>query len=173
MGRDKALIEIAGVPLLQQICQAALQCASPVYVVTAWGDRYRSFLPPACVLVPETNAQGPLIGFAHGLIQVQTEWVLLLACDLPRLQGEPLQQWAKELSKVPQDTIALLPKSQKGWEPLCGFYRRDCITTLQNFVDCGGRSFQKWLAEQSVQELRLANHHLLFNCNTQTDLENV
>lgn len=173
MGRDKALIEITGAPLLQQVCEAALLCASPVYVVSAWGDRYRSFLPQTCILITETDPQGPLVGFAQGLACVQTEWVLLLACDLPRLQGEPLQQWAKELSNVPPETIALLPKSQKGWEPLCGFYRRDCMTTLQNFIDRGGRSFQKWLAEQPVQELLLANQQMLFNCNTQSDLENV
>ncbi|MBD0362845.1 MAG: NTP transferase domain-containing protein, partial [Coleofasciculus sp. C3-bin4] len=36
MGRDKALITLQGVPLLRQVCEVALNCASPVYVVTSW-----------------------------------------------------------------------------------------------------------------------------------------
>ena len=170
MGRDKALIEISGVPLLRQVCEAALYCTHQIYVVTAWGDRYRSILPPHCHLITDLQ-QGPLVGFAQGLAQTQTDWVLLLACDLPRLQGETLQSWIAELETISPDTIALLPRSQKGWEPLCGFYRRQCFCELQPFIAQGGRSFQSWLVNQRVQELRLENREILFNCNTPQDLE--
>ena len=90
MGRDKALIEISGVPLLRRVCEAALGCTDQVYVVTAWGDRYLAIVPPSCHLIADLQ-QGPLVGFAQGLIPIQTDWVLLLACDLPRLRGEDLQ----------------------------------------------------------------------------------
>ena len=67
MGRDKALIEISGVPLLRRVCEAALGCTDQVYVVTAWGDRYRALVPPGCHLIADLQ-QGPLVGFAQGLI---------------------------------------------------------------------------------------------------------
>jgi molybdopterin-guanine dinucleotide biosynthesis protein A len=169
MGHDKALIEISGVPLLRQVCDAALHCAHQVYVVS-WNDRYRAILPPNCHLIADTQ-QGPLVGFAQGLTHIQTDWVLLLACDLPRLRGEDLQSLIIELETIAPDAIALLPHSQKGWEPLCGFYRRTCLFELQNFIAQGGRSFQSWLANQSVQELRLENRDVLFNCNNPKDLE--
>lgn len=171
MGQDKALIEVSGVPLLRRVCEAALHCTDQVYVVTAWSDRHRSILPPHCHLIADIRRQGPLVGFAHGLAQTQTDWVLLLACDLPRLQGETLQSWTAELETISADTIALLPRSQKGWEPLCGFYRRQCLSNLQDFIQQGRRSFQSWLATQRVQELRLENREILFNCNTPQDLE--
>lgn len=170
MGHDKALIKISGVPLLRRVCKAALHCTDQVYVVTAWGDRYRAVVPPDCHLIADIQ-QGPLVGFAQGLTHIQTDWVLLLACDLPRLQGETLQSWTAELKTISPDTIALLPHSQKGWEPLCGFYRRQCLSELQPFIDQGGRSFQSWLTHQQVQELRLENREILFNCNTPQDLE--
>ncbi|PSB18007.1 molybdenum cofactor guanylyltransferase [Phormidesmis priestleyi ULC007] len=170
MGRDKALIKISGVPLLRRVCEAALHCTNQIYVVTAWSDRYRAVVPPHCHLIVDIQ-QGPLVGFAQGLTYIQTDWVLLLACDLPRLRGETLQSWTAELETISPDTIALLPHSQKGWEPLCGFYRRQCLSELQQFIDQGGRSFQSWLANQQVQELRLENREILFNCNTPQDLE--
>ena len=171
MGHDKALIKVSGVPLLRRVCEAALHCTKQVYVVTAWVDRHRPILPPHCHLIVDIHRQGPLVGFTHGLAQTQTDWVLLLACDLPRLQGETLQLWTAELETLSPDTIALLPYSQKGWEPLCGFYRRRCLSDLQQFVNQGRRSFQSWLSNQQVQELRLENREILLNCNTPQDLE--
>jgi len=181
MGRDKALIEIQGSPLIRQVCRVAQSCASQVYVVTPWPERYQEVLQetPGIELVREvplageTKPHGPLVGFAQGLALVQTEWVLLLACDLPRLSTEVLQAWVGQLVERTNDTvsIALLPHSPKGWEPLCGFYRRQCLPLLTEYINQGGRSFQGWLAQHPVQELSLINRDSLFNCNTPTDLE--
>lgn len=188
MGRDKALIPLQGVPLLQQVCEVALNCTSEVYVVTFWPDRYRDILPNGCRLIQEvslpgeTESHGPLVGFAQGLAQVETDWVLLLACDLPQLQVKVLQDWAAGLEKTGNDAIAqsaltkpiaLLPRQAKGWEPLCGFYRRQCLPMLTEFIQAGGRSFQRWLAKHSVQELPVTDTQLFFNCNTPADLERI
>lgn len=177
MGRDKALLVLQGVPLLRRVCEVALRCASQVYVVTPWPARYQDILPDTCRIIQEvplpgeTESHGPLVGFAQGLAQVETDWVLLLACDLPQLQVEVLQQWASELEKTAEDAIALLPRHSKGWEPLCGFYRHQCLPMLTEFINQGGRSFQRWLAQHRVQELPVSNAQVLFNCNTPEDLK--
>lgn len=176
MGQDKALIAIQGVPLLQQVCEVALKCTAKVYVVTPWQERYQDIIPSACFVIrefnlSETQRHGPLVGFAQGLAQIETDWVLLLACDLPQLQVEVLQLWAKELENVPQDAIAYLSKQAKGWEPLCGFYRRQCLPKLTEYINAGGRSFQGWLSQNIVQELPINDTKIFFNCNTPADLE--
>jgi molybdopterin-guanine dinucleotide biosynthesis protein A len=111
------------------------------------------------------------VGFAQGLAQVKTDWVLLLACDLAQLQVEVLQSWAMKLENVPQGAIALLSRQPKGWEPLCGFYRRHCLPMLTQFIDEGGRSFQRWLSQHPVQELPVSDTEIFFNCNTPSDLK--
>lgn len=179
MGQDKALIHLQGIPLLRRVCEVAFNCASQVYVVTPWPDRYQEILPDACRLIQEvplpgeTAPHGPLVGFAQGLAQIETNWVLLLACDLPQLQVKVLQDWATELDKTEENTIALLPRQSKGWEPLCGFYRRQCLPLLTQFINEGGRSFQPWLAQHPVQELAINDTQLLLNCNTPADLESL
>jgi molybdenum cofactor guanylyltransferase len=98
--------------------------------------------------------------------------VLLLACDLPQLQAEVLETWAAELSNA-QGAIALLPKNPEGWwEPLCGFYRRDSLASLEAYVAGGGRSFQRWIKQQGsrVGELEVSHQEMLLNCNTPEDL---
>jgi molybdopterin-guanine dinucleotide biosynthesis protein A len=176
MGTDKALIEINGVPLLARVCSIASQCVSQVYVVTPRIEKYEAILPAECrllreeLLPGEMKTQGPLVGFASGLKRVKAEWVLLLACDLPKLEVAELQQWIEYLPDVAPDEIALLPKNNKGWEPLCGFYRRSCLPLLIDFIDRGGRSFQNWLVFHPVAQLPINNFHILFNCNTPEDL---
>lgn len=183
MGRDKALIPIDGIPLLQRVCEVALHCTPIVYVITFQPETYRAIVPQTCcllqeqTLIGETEPHGPLVGFAQALEAIhrdgmQTEWVLLLACDLPRLSGETLHHWVKELETA-GNAIALLPQAKKGWEPLCGFYRVSCLARLKTAIARGDRSFQHWLAQESVQELPVENEPMLFNCNTPEDLENM
>ncbi|WP_227498612.1 molybdenum cofactor guanylyltransferase [Synechococcus sp. PCC 7336] len=170
MGRDKALLPVNGLPLLQQVCRVASACTQTTYVVTPWPDRYRH-LPLGGQFIPEDpdTACGPLAGFALGLQQVTADWVLLLACDLPCLDADSLRQGIAQLDRVGDDRIALLHRSERGWEPLCGFYRTSCLASVQAFLHEGGRSFQMWLAGESPQEWDINKPQLFFNCNTPAD----
>ena len=125
------------------------------------------------------GAHGPLVGFYQGLSQItnnaaqtsSVDWLLLLACDLPNLQPDVIHGWCGRLAETPLSTVALLPSHPtKGWHPLCGFYRHRCLESLKTFIDKGGRSFQKWLANEDVQPLPVSNPAVLFNCNTPEDL---
>ncbi|ACK64288.1 molybdopterin-guanine dinucleotide biosynthesis protein A [Rippkaea orientalis PCC 8801] len=171
MGEDKALILIQGVPLLARIATIGQQCTSEVYIITPWIDRYQSFIPPECHLIrEETPGQGPLVGFFQALNYIKTDWILLLACDLPNLTKIEVQRWLDGLENVPEDAIAFLPKNSHGWEPLCGFYRYRCLNSLDKFIQAGGRSFQKWLKEHPIEKLIVSDPQILLNCNTPDDL---
>lgn len=174
MGQDKALLTIKTLPLLAQICLVAKDCAAEVYVVAPWTQKYQDILPPGCRLIEEklvlnTRSNTPLIGFAQGLKYVNTEWVLLLPCDLPQLYTSQVKQWSQTLATVLPSEIATLPRHSKGWEPLCGFYRSSCSSSLQTYIDQGGKSFQSWLNQHSVKELTISDRTCLFNCNTPND----
>ena len=173
MGQDKALINFKDRPLLTQICTLAQECATQVYVVTPWLEKYQDILPRNCQLIHEEVNQGPLMGFAVGLPSIKQEWVLLLACDLPLLTTSTIKQWCQYLPTVPHSTIALLPRSNSFWEPLCGFYRRSCLPLLQEYLQQGGKSFQSWLSHHQVQELPVSDRQVLFNCNTPEDLDKI
>lgn len=172
MGQDKALIVFDGLPLLTRTCQVGQAIAAQIYVITPWPERYQAIIPTSCQLLQETQQhQGPLVGFAQALPQVKTEWVLLLACDLPHLTPTALQDWTVSLEKFNSDAIALLPRSSKGWEPLSGFYRVSCFPLLQNYIAQGGKSFQGWLSQHPVAELLTHDQKVLLNCNTPEELQ--
>lgn len=178
MGRDKALLKLGKDTLLSHVCSVARECTAQTYVISPWIEKYQHFLSPGCQPVKEqlvlnATSNTPLIGFAQGIKLVKTEWVLLLACDLPHLSSSQVKQWLLALTTVLPAEIALLPRSPKGWEPLCGFYRRDCASFLEEYIQGGGRSFQKWLQGHDIRELVISDRHCLFNCNTPEDWESV
>lgn len=176
MGQDKALLTIGKQTLLSYVCNVAQESANWVYIVTPWVEKYHQIVEhPTVDLLQETlvdsNAKSncPLIGFYQGLQQVKTEWVLLLACDLPRINSAAIKSWSESLANLPQEAIALLPRSSKGWEPLCGFYRSNCRSSIKEYLDRGGRAFQPWLQKNQVIELVVRDRSVLFNCNTPDD----
>jgi molybdenum cofactor guanylyltransferase len=183
MGVDKATISIDGIPLIRRIYNVVAACSDNstmlehrIYVVTPWAERYQPILPVSCLFVTEQPPdRGPLIGFVASLAEITSDWVLLLACDLPNLSTPAIQGWIDELANVPSQSMAYLPRNLegKGWEPLCGFYRRSCLLSLLAYIETGGRSFQGWLANCPVSELSIADRQLLFNCNTPANLATV
>lgn len=203
MGTDKALILWNGEPMLAKVCRAALGCCEDVSVLTPWPDRYRKpletgFLAQTPSSQPNSDernpvsdirwleesrpGRGPLLALAEGWEQIlilasesgdDTEWLLLLGCDLPLLQPEILRRWASQLPSLPSHILALVPQREERWEPLCGFYRRPALEHLKEFIAAGGRtSLQKWLAILPVQPLILAQTEaqMLLNCNRPNDL---
>jgi molybdenum cofactor guanylyltransferase len=126
-----------------------------------------------CPVVLDRRTEGPLVGFAQGLATVETDWVLLLSCDLPNLDAATIASWIEDLDAIPEGTIAYLPQSEKGWEPLCGFYRSSCRESLETFIAQGGRSFQRWLRSQVVAILPVADPEILFNCNRPEDWQRI
>ncbi len=176
MGEDKALISYNGVAILQHVYQVAAACTENVYVLSPWNERYQQILSPKCnYLIESQPGRGPLFGFAEGLSQISNDWILLLACDLPLLKVEILQGWIERLPQLPSSISALAPQRSVIWEPMCAFYRREVLTELQDFLQAGGRSFQKWFSHICVEALRVDSeiNLMLYNCNTPLDLEEI
>lgn len=189
MGRDKALLEINGETLLSQTSRIALAIADSLYIVARSQEQLPNLGDDArdkIHFMLDRKFDGALVGFGQGLnaIADPVDWILLLACDLPNLQGDILKIWASQLIDLPEQAIAYLPSYQqntsqsnsqlkKYWEPLCGFYRWQCRDSLSEFMAQGGRSFQKWLDSQEVVEIPNVPTSMLFNCNTPEDFHTI
>ncbi len=174
MGTDKALVPYEGKPMLQRVYQVAAACTEQVYVLTPWIERYQNILPSDCqYLIESQPGKGPVNGLSEGLEQISADWILLLACDLPLLDIKIIQSWINKLAQIPTSTLALVPQRSDIWEPMCGFYRKEVKTELDDFLKKGKRSFQELLSGIEVEALNVDEKAdlMLFNCNSPGDLE--
>ena len=185
MGHDKARLVVLEFPLLTQLCRVGLSVSDHVHVVAGADRDYSDIMPSGCEPMIDRVLEGPLVALSNAMTNlltqcpngVNTDWVLVLACDLPKLSTEAVDAWVERLPKLPQETIAYLPRSEQGWEPLCGFYRVSARPLLASFVASSGRSFQRWLMQESVaplvRELEWDDRQVFLNCNTMSDLEGI
>lgn len=175
MGQDKALIPWDGVPLLQRVTKVAAECCQEVYILTPWPERYQAILSAENYqfIVESNPGQGPLVALAQALAEIPTEWVLVLACDMPLLQVEIIRDWTNQLNNIPGSILATVPQQESIWQPTCGFYRREALAELQEFIQQGGRSFQSWLEQIPVEPILVDEQlsNMLFNCNTPMHLK--
>jgi molybdopterin-guanine dinucleotide biosynthesis protein A len=198
MGQDKALVLWQGIPLLHRVLDVAMigveMGVKNVWIMSPWCERYKPFIPHddhnVIGYLPESQpTQGPLFALVKAFAQTQSPWILLLACDLPKLKANWLWEWVQtaiaELVTgndfaVTSDVLpyAVVPRSARYWESLCALYHRSCLTSLQTFINQNGNSFQGWLdqlhQQNKIQVISLTEkqQEYLYNCNTPQDLEN-
>jgi molybdopterin-guanine dinucleotide biosynthesis protein A len=173
MGRDKALLEIGGVPLLLRVARLA---GPLVVTMTIIGppERYRHLGLP--IVGDDQPGLGPLGGIATALRFSAHEWNLVLGCDLPYLNAAWLEYLIARAAASAAD--ALLPETARGAEPLCAMYRKSCAVRIAAALAAGVRKITEGLAGLTVERLDErewkafdSNGRLFKNMNTPADYE--
>ena len=124
MGTPKALLTLAGKPLVTRVADALLTVADPVLVSlssTMDPAPYRRILPPTVQLVlDQGKSNHPLVGILSGLSQLPPCYCAILSCDLPFASAPILAQLFQEA----EGYDAAIPQWPDGrLEPLHAVYR--------------------------------------------------
>lgn len=153
MGRDKALLEIGGVPLLVRTARLLEPLVASVTVVGT-PARYADLGLRA---VPDDYpaGTGPLGGIATALRISTAEWNLVVGCDLPYLSAEWLDWLIARALGFRAD--AVVPETPQGLEPLCAMYRSRCAATLAAAIAQGVRKVTDGFAELSMVRITPAD----------------
>jgi molybdopterin-guanine dinucleotide biosynthesis protein A len=172
MGRNKALIQVEGCPLIARIAQQALRLTNQVFISSNDAGVYEFLgLPGLPDLYPR---QGPLAGLHAAFKKTNRPLVLLLACDLPALHPIMLER----LLEFSEGHDAVIPRTSDGrLHPLCGIYRRTCLNPLEQNLRRGINKMTELFRDGSLRVKLVDGRDGLFddsnlrNLNTPEDLE--
>jgi molybdopterin-guanine dinucleotide biosynthesis protein A len=132
MGADKALLELAGRPLVLHMVEKLRPLVREVTLVGA-PERYNHLGLP---VLPDCEAgRGPVAGIVTALRSAQRDWNLVLACDLPFVPPTLLELELSEAATGQCD--AVVPHTEpgpKGWQPLCAAYHRRCLPAFERVL---------------------------------------
>jgi len=124
MGRDKSTLVIGGHTLIEIAAMALSGVADPIRVVgnLAAGQTSLRIIPDEEI---GGGVRGAIVGLYTAAKYAGTEWIAVLACDLPFVSSELLVRMSGVIPKVRKENVAaLLPEQPDGRiQPLCGFYR--------------------------------------------------
>lgn len=164
MGRDKALVEVDGTPMVLRVV-AALRAAGCDPVVAIGGDRDALEHLGLSVVTDDFPGEGPLGGVITALDHhVMAEVVVVAACDLPHLTEATVRQLIGAL----HDADVVVPRTDR-LQPMCSLWQRSVTESLRSAFMAGERRLQDALEGLQVVEIAV-NPQDLANVNTPGDL---
>jgi molybdopterin-guanine dinucleotide biosynthesis protein A len=168
MGTDKALLDIAGQPMVLVVAEAIARVCGPVSLV---GDptRYGGLGLP--VVADDFPGCGPLAGMEAALRATGAEWNLVVACDMPALNAAMLQG----LFVLAEGGDCAVPEYADGrMEPLCAVYHKRCHGAILSALERGTRKVTQALREAvpalALRYLRVEGTAAFANLNTPADV---
>ena len=165
MGRDKALLPVGECTLLERVARAVAEAAGNVTII-APPDRYSQF---GFTVVPDqVEGKGPLGGLHTALSRTDSDWNLIVACDMPGITADFLKTLIHAAESSQADCIA--PQTPAGFEPLCAVYHRRCRDRAAAALDRNSLKMQDFLCDLHVQPVAVSESGALKNVNTPEDL---
>ena len=126
-GVDKWTLAVGGAPIRERQLAVLRRIADPVFVVggTGTGDAQLHIVPDA---YPDAGALG---GIYTAIQASPCERTLVVACDMPFLNEDLLRRLADTHADV------AIPRTERGYEPLCAIYSRSCAPVIQKRIEHG------------------------------------
>jgi molybdopterin-guanine dinucleotide biosynthesis protein A len=170
MNADKAFLDFRGQTLLERalgvmgtVCERVTMVGDPA--------KLANYGPVVADIFPGC---GPLAGIHAALAHSPAELNLMLAVDMPFVSRELLAFLFA--AAEPSDAIITVPRTGRGFQPLCAVYRRDFSTAAEQALRAGKYKVDAAFSGVSVQvieenELAAAgfSEQNFFNVNTPQD----
>ncbi len=171
-GRAKALLEIDGRRILDRLMDVYAGFFDETIIVTNDPLGYLDW--NAQIVTDVLPQRSALTGIHAGLFYTRTEHAFIAACDIPFLKAAVVRV---VLDAVSSDIDAVMPETNRGFEPLCAVYAARLVDAAAQHVKKGDfkirRAFRKRrIRAVSEKRLRAVDPDLVsfFNINTPEDL---
>lgn len=121
-GTRKATLALGGAPIIERQLAVLTRVATPIFLVTSAQS------PPDAdlrVVRDEFPDHGALGGIYTAIVASPHERTLVVACDMPFLSQALLELMARI------DADVVMPRTMRGYEPLCAIYSRACAAPMR------------------------------------------
>lgn len=178
MGSDKSQLVFGKQTGVERIAAALRQLTAKIRLVGSHVQAEAS----AFENVPDTHERwGALGGIGAAFGACQSEWAIVVACDLPLVSSDLFHRLCHLTQQSdPQTLDAIVPIQADGRpQPLCAVYRREtCSEAAKNLIAEGehkprallAKVRTRWVEFREVADLPGAEHFFL-NVNTPDDYE--
>ena len=174
MGRDKALIEIGGKPLVRLVAERVAECADPVLLASGPTRRFRSL--PYEEITDAAPGAGPISGLVAALSASPHDLAVAAAVDMPFVSADVFRL----LLELRADEDAVVPVTSEGQQPLHALYHRSALAHLTAALERGRYGLRDALDDLDVREVGREEWEAVdpqgrfaLNLNTQEDLRSL
>ena len=175
MGESKAHLKLGGKTFVERAA-LSLSAIKPrrIFLVGNFTNENKAADIEILPDIFKSDSRASIIGLHTALFHAETEWIAVLACDLPFASGTLF----KILTEFVQDefeAIVPLQKDERA-QPLCALYRKTCLAKVEAALASNEWSLKKLLEKFETRFVRfdeirdLPNaENFFFNVNTPED----
>jgi molybdenum cofactor guanylyltransferase len=129
-GARKSALTIGGTRIIDRQLAVLRQVADPIFLVTSPSVEPDADVP-LDVVRDRFPDHGALGGIYTAIVSSPSARTLIVACDLPCLTAPFLA------SMVRVDADLVIPRTARGYEPLCAIYSRACAAPIRQRLERG------------------------------------
>ncbi len=172
--KNKAFININGMPLIQKIVNLLGRIFDEIMIITNSPEEYKAYQGKCTILADKIKDIGPLGGIYTGLSETGKDAVFFVACDMPNLHNDVILKEISFFDRTGCD--AVIPRIDSLIEPLHSIFKTNLKNKLYDFVkNRRDYSIRNFLQTINVSYMCLEDnqfHRNAFqNINTIKDLE--
>ena len=174
MGSNKAFLELKGKTFIELQIELLREIFDDIFISANTSSEYEHL--NLSIFKDVYPGNGPLGGIYTSLINSSSLHTFMLACDMPFI-GPELINHLKDLTK---EYDVVIPKSEKGLEPLHAFYSKKCIDPIKRSLEEDNLRITSFFPHVNVKIVELDNLNLsdsfknsIKNLNTRDDYEDV
>lgn len=176
LGRDKAVENVGGQPLIQRVIQRLSQVTAEIIMVVADQTQADRFPMEQGQRVTQDlyPGKGSLGGIFSGLTAARQEWSLVVACDMPFLNLELL----RHLISQREGFDAVVPVLEGRPEPTHALYSKACLLPMEQRLKTDDLKISRFYDQVRVdyvaeEEIASLDPEFLsfFNVNSPPDLD--
>lgn len=169
MQSEKGLVLFQNKPFIEHIIKAILPITDKIKLVTA--NKEYDYLPYDKIPDRITD-KGPLGGIYTALTDSETEFNLILSCDIPLISTELLSEL---ISKHNEEAEVTVFASESRMHPLIGIYSKKLLSVIKSAIDNDDLKMMNLIAKIPHQIITIEeseNFHLT-NINSVDELNDL
>ncbi len=131
MGKNKAFLQIEGVPIITRIYELFKELFPEVIIVTNRREYFESFDSKIYQdLIPDKGALG---GLYTGIFFSSFQYSFCVACDMPFIKKSLVEYLINNI----QDNDVVVPRTKDGIQPLHAIYSKNCLHAIKEIIEEG------------------------------------
>jgi molybdopterin-guanine dinucleotide biosynthesis protein A len=169
MQSEKGLVLFQEKPFIEHIIQAILPVTENIHLITNTKDYdYLPYQKTADIV----KDKGPLGGIYTALENSQTNFNLILSCDIPLISSELLSELISKQNEEAQITVFA---TESRIHPLIGIYSKKIVPVIKEAIDANELKMMDFLLKVPHQIIKIEeseNFHLT-NINSADELNDL
>ncbi len=172
IAREKSLLQIENVPLIDRLVGLLEQIFPEIIIVTAKTSLKNRF-PGVITCEDVFKKAGPLAGIHAALKAASSDAVFVAACDMPNLNPLLINDMVNYYRLHYTSSELLVPRHRSGLEPLHAIYHKNNLSIIERQLQRKDYKISNFysLTETFFYDVPERYSSVFYNINTNEDLE--